>query len=222
MKGLVTKIASLILGLGISLLALSCAPGPPNANQNQNGSNAAQDNANVAFIPPQRDPTCDVPNLDARRNAVEGKINTKIDEDNELKAMFRGHNGKPARLGFAVTKMTGSYRDFLEVHIKGVVTQNTQLDDLVEKLDNFMFEGCVHRIVFGPATTMVPSMNRTIDGFEWHYCDYPNVACPNGECRESCNSIGSNGNSNSNVNTNTSANSNPNSNANRSNMNTRP
>ncbi len=222
MNGLVIKIASLVLGLGVSFLALSCAPGPQNANQNQSGTNASPANVNVALLPIERDPTCELTDLEDRRREVEKRINAKIEDDDDLKKMLKGHSGKPKRFEFVVTKVAGSYRPFLEARFKGVITQKTQLDDLVKRLDNFMFEGCVHRVVFGQPGTGLPLADRTIDGFEWHYCDYPTVACPNGECKENCNTITTNGNSNSNANANTNVNSNTSSNANRSNMNTRP
>jgi hypothetical protein len=208
MKGLLIRIAVGFAVLAALFYILACGPGSPNSN--------------VGLAPPTPCPSCsptpdphagadeaacNIPNLTARKNAVNARIALKIDENPELMKIFRGFGGKPPRFSIRTEESAATASPlFLDVYVEGGMNNKEFMDALTGRLKNFVKQGCVHRVFFkeGPATVGT----LTARGFEWHYCEYPQVACSNGTCQDNCGNsgtgnIGHNTNVNNNSNTNT-------------------
>jgi len=164
------------------------------------------------------DEPCSQTTPGAKKDKLRIKILDKIDHDPVLKKQYHGygeyppgHHNDPPRFSFEVTE--GQYGT-VEVHFKGDVSGPGQLEALVDFLDNYEKKGCLEKVTFtpGPVTEAAGTTRSATagDGFEWVYCEYPKVACPNGECQETCNGGGTNANipANSNTNTNTNGNTN--------------
>jgi hypothetical protein len=100
------------------------------------------------------------------------------------------------------------------------------MEKFIKAVDQIITKTCVTRAMFVERGT-VDRLEKgligpgDIPGFDWSTCDWPNVACPNGQCMERCpdkttpsttpsNTNSGNANSGGNANANTAANTNRN------------
>lgn len=186
--------------LAVFLSILSCGPGPQNTNQNlnqnQNQNGIETKTAAVAF-----DSACDEGDIETRRQSAQDKIDRELAGDDEL---------KDGRVKILVKTVGTSY---LEALVEGRAAGDDELEDVSRILRKFMKRKCVLRVSFVPTGT-IPPFTSSVRGesFEWNACEWPTVACPNGECASSCPSLSPQANNNSNGNKNTNTNTNSNSN----------
>ncbi len=179
-KELVRSLLAMIVFVAV-LIGLSCGGG----TRNDDGEDADASSTSSADNP------CSEANIDQRLAKLEARITKKIKDNSQLKEQF--DNG---RFKFNVRKVGNSY---LEVLLEGKIGGKDDLKDLAGILKVFMKSKCVLRVVFvSPGTLPLTDPSARADGFEWMGCEYPLMACPNGECLSMCPGIGANTNANTN------------------------
>jgi len=171
MKSRSTEVALLLtVILAVLVFMLSCGTAPQNTTQNQN------QNQGVAGAEPTdiiiHDPACDESNIATRLKDSQDNINAELAKDKQLK------DGRVKVLVKAVG--TG----YLEAIVEGQALGGDELEDLSRILRKFMKKNCVLKVSFVPSGTIPPSPSTKGDYFEWSACEYPKVACPNGECQD--------------------------------------
>jgi len=145
------------------LLTLSCSRGE-------------EQSANVT---PLGNP-CDESNIDKKIEKLNERILADIKGNRKLRSQYESQ-----RFRFEVKKVGNSYA---EVFITGKVSGEGTLEALVDIFDNFEKSKCVMKITMSPTDPAHSSdpVTTSAPGFEWQLCEYPLVACPNGECLSSC------------------------------------
>ena len=165
------------------LLSLACGT-TQNTSQNQGNSKTATALNSV----------CNEPNIGLKVTKIQEDIIRQIMDDPELRAQYQAGM-------FGVTVARGAGGDFAEVFIKGEVSGREEFEDLTGIIDDYMAKGCVFQVY---TIRSGPTSLRDPNDFEWNICEYPMVACPNGECKTDC---GGTANTNTSTNTNGSSNS---------------
>lgn len=232
MKSNLIRIAGALAVLVGIFLAFSCGDTSQNTDRSEN-VDVQTDGTPI----PGADRACSYVDLIQRRDAVRARIERNIDNDNELKDMYRGKPtpGQPNPttkkiLNFWVQEYAVPNKPgFLVVYISGYGNKNDQMDDFVNTIESVMRENCVHKVVYLPRGATPPTAFPDGSNFEWDYCQYPQQACSNGACQDSCDLYPpvTNSNANANANQNQGANNNTGGNrnsnlSNNSNSNNRP
>jgi hypothetical protein len=216
MKMKSTEVAvALTMVLCVALFMLSCntAPQNPNTNQYQNQNQNQNQNQSLIGAQPagllEKDASCDEVNIDNRLRKAQERIDQDLANDNQL---------KDGRVKVQVKKVASTM--YLEALVEGQALGEDELQDLSRILRKFMQKKCVLRVSFVPTGTIpivtpsgtpTTSTTSSIPGipFAWSACEYPKVPCPDGECKDSCDTESpGNGNTNSSPNSNTASNSN--------------
>jgi hypothetical protein len=190
----------LMVALTIIFLIMSCG----RADQNQNTANS-----NQTPTPITRDP-CDATDVDQLEASLREAINKEIKDVNDLKNHNgTDHNADPKKpyLKYELLKVTSvansnsnatpnpnPYPFSVYVFFEGRISGKDVMVDVAKSVEKHVKKKCAFRVFFVkggtlPLTQQQKSSPNTIEGFEWSGCDYPMIACPDGECRSSCDSI---------------------------------
>ncbi len=189
------------------------ANSPNNAPQNiANGSPSQTDTA--------KDGACDLATADEKVRELNVRIAKRFTDDPKFRSQFEGENGKPPTFRFWAVNNNG----IIELVFKGTVSGkdekgNSKLEGILDIIDGYLDKAsCIQRVRFVPgAITSAADVAPMSGGFEWNFCESPQIPCPNGQCANDppgCPGIGGSSNMNSgpkaNANTNANANSNTN------------
>jgi len=192
----------LMVALTIMFLIMSCGRADQNQNQNQNTSNSNQTT---------RDP-CDATDVDQLEASLREAINKEFKDVNDLKNHNgTNHNANTERhkpyLKYELLKVTSvansntnatpnpnPYPFSVYVFFEGRLSGQDVMVDVAKSVEKHVKKKCAFRVFFVksgtlPLTEQQKSSPNTIDAFEWNACDYPMIACPDGECRSSCDTL---------------------------------
>lgn len=195
------RVFVLISILSMMFWIMSCQTGPQNVNVNQN-QNIRNPNTAAAVPTPPNDACQGLTNIDDKVREVGNDVNTSVNTDNGLANQRDGneHPNKIPNFKYRVGKAgTGSFEHVVIV-IEGKISDGhgnqpaRLMRELAHLIQKNVKRGCVYRIVFVPKGTLPASDTALVDfekiqGFEWSACEWPNVACSNGECKPSCDGI---------------------------------
>jgi hypothetical protein len=217
MKKQLILISILSVCLILSFLIMSCAPGPQNSNTASNAGNAP---VNVTISTPCTDDDID-------------KEMKKIIKGTGIENQYNG-NLNPNRIRYFDYRlvMDGDKKVLL---IQGGISDGSQtnqggnaefMEKMIRSVDQLVKRNCVFKAAFVKYGTFKKLdkgelMLRDIEGFEWSICEWPKIACPDGQCLDSCpgmemttTNTAANANANVNANSRVNANGNVNANAN--------
>ncbi|MBK9156112.1 MAG: hypothetical protein IPM25_18210 [Chloracidobacterium sp.] len=215
MKNNLFRIAGALAVLAGIFLAFSCG----DTSQNTNNLAGPSTLTSASATPNPFDvKACSFTDLEEKRIEVGKRIRQNIRDNKALLDMLEGREseGKPPIFSYLLEKTevpTGSYAPgFLTVTVRGRLNHFDILEGFGVALKWMMARNCIHKVVFLPEqpASPAPGVKTTEGGFEWHYCNYPQLACANGACQDSCDLYlpVTNSNANANVNQNRGANSN--------------
>jgi hypothetical protein len=133
------------------------------------------------------DSACNEPDINQRAVKVKEKTIEKIKANPKLKPQYEGDpgNGLQPRFKFEVRKSPSG--NYLEALFEGGMSGDDSLKELGDIVKDFKKNGCLLKVFFVKAGTLPLGASTPAEGFDLIACEWPNVACPNGECRESCN-----------------------------------
>ena len=133
------------------------------------------------------DSACDEPDINQRAIKVKQKITDKIKAKPKLKSQYEGDpgSGLQPRFKFEVRKSPSG--NYLEALFEGGLSGEDAMKELGDVLKDFKKNGCLLKVLFLKPGSLPLAASAPAEGFDLIACDWPNVACPNGECRESCN-----------------------------------
>lgn len=161
MKNEPTRASIAMIVFGAVFFSLACATG----NQSSNSANVAPASS--------RDAACDEMDINQKLIKAEARIASAIGGDDELKT----------RTKVKVRKVKDMY---LEVLVEGYAGGKDEIGDLSRILTGLMEKKCVLTVRFVPPGTLLTIADQEVTGFEWSACEYPKLACPNGECMDPC------------------------------------
>jgi hypothetical protein len=217
MKKQVTVVSVLLLSLFLAFLIMSCSPGSQNSNQT---------NANTVTNSTPRTTQCS-----------DSEITTEMDKiikNNGIENQHNG-NGNPKHIKYFEYYIAND-GDKKILLIEGGISDgngpNTGgnhefMEKVIKAIDQLVTHNCVFKAEFVKyGTTRLLREGKIklsdVQGFDWSVCEWPKIACPGGECLDSCPGMEvSNANmpaatpGNSNANSPANSNSNANANANR-------
>jgi hypothetical protein len=166
--------------------------GPRTENGNANASNNANtttnttaDNANASSITPLADP-CNEGNINDRLAKVDQKIKDKI-KNSSLNDQYIGGTFK-----YQLVIGPGTPGNSIDMFVEGAITGKDQFPDFVGIVKTFAKAKCTQKVTFVKSGTLPVKQGSMTGGvgFDWvSGCDYPNVACPGGECLPACTTV---------------------------------
>lgn len=187
MKNRLLRSAASIVSLAVLLFSIACSPGAPTSNSgNAQPANAA--NVEPAKAAVDRDDPCDRETTDAKVEALNTKIDQRFKNDEKFRKQYEGQNGQPPSFMFRVVNNEG----VIELRIKGKVSGkdkngNSKLEGILDIIDGYLDKtSCIQKVRFipGAITTATDLATTTEQGFEWIYCEHPQVSCPGGTCKD--------------------------------------
>ena len=133
------------------------------------------------------DSACNDPDINQRAVKVKQKTIEKIKANPKLKSQYEGDPGQGLQPRFKFEVRKSPSGNYLEALFEGGMSGDDSLKDLGDILKTFKKNGCVLKVLFLKSGSLPLAASAPAEGFDLIACEWPNVACPNGECRESCN-----------------------------------
>ncbi len=183
MKTRLTGVSILSLCLLTAIFMISCSSPTQNTNQtanaNANNSNtsAKLTNCSESVIITEMNKIIKDAGIEDQKNGTGNQYGTK------------NINFKPVQMGNEwILLIEGGISDGK----KDKPSENSEhMEKFVKAVDQIITKTCVSRAMFVQRGTIERVNNGAlglgdIPGFDWSTCDWPNVACPNGQCMERC------------------------------------
>ena len=133
------------------------------------------------------DSACNEQDINQRAAKVKQKTIEKIKANAKLKSQYEGDPGQGLQPRFKFEVRKSPSGNYLEALFEGGISGDGSLKELGDILKNFKKNGCVLKVFFLKSGSLPLADSAPAEGFDLIACEWPNVACPNGECRESCN-----------------------------------
>jgi hypothetical protein len=133
------------------------------------------------------DNACNDPDINQRAIKVKQKAVDKIKSNTKLKSQYEGDPGQGLQPRFKFEVRKSPSGNYLEALFEGGISGDDSLKELGDILKDFKKNGCLLKVFFVKPGTMPLAASAPAEGFDLISCEWPNIACPNGECRESCN-----------------------------------
>ncbi|PYS86395.1 MAG: hypothetical protein DMF62_15995 [Acidobacteria bacterium] len=181
-------------------LIMSCAPATQNTNQNQSQNQnltpdrKGSDAAATDDLPSDPD-ICKMSDIGDRITNLRAKLKEKIKGNNgkgKLKDQLEGIdlNGKhyPPSFTYEFYPYPETAPKYVYLFIAGSVHGRQPFQDLAEFAEDFVQKGCTNQVFFVgrlPRSGEELSL-RDLGPFEWSGCEYPMLACADGECKNPC------------------------------------
>jgi hypothetical protein len=215
-KNEIAKRCSIAFVASICFLIWGCSPPPQNTNQSANSGGNVNTTATVST-------PCTKESITAEMD----RIIKSVGIENQHNGMGAPNNKK--YFEFRVDQIDSKWVVYVEGGISDGKQNNPNsnseyMEKLIKDVDQLVKKTCVDRVVFVRSGSFESvdqgKMNlRDVQGFNWSACEWPAIACPDGQCHERCPEVNPNmtpgPSSNSNMGSNSNSNSNTNSKVNR-------
>ncbi len=216
MRKQILRILAAVIALSMMIWLMSCTNPPQNTNQSTASSNAAN-TANKEGEESQYKGGCGKVDIETAMNNILSGTDPKIDH------VADQFNGKNIQFG-VYTDEEGQYVIVIAGGVSdgkpGENSKNLEImENVIKAVDQLVLKSCAFKAVFVSrdefkSLTENQITLRQIKGFDWSSCEWPDIACPGGQCKPTCDGSVANSNANKGSNANASSNANSNSNAN--------